>query len=395
MSNSATPPAPETASFLAHLRDAVRDNSFVKLTLSRPRAAAPDLRQLRVRPIELRGQPMLSLVWRHDSRDLTENLPHPAALDRIASQLGNPFHSATLLTRDADLQLDFSRRGRPMLRQSPPSHPAPPVTTHDRPKNHLLDPHTPWLAALGITDPSGRVRATMADKWRQINRFAEILDTALPSDPPTPFHLVDFGCGRGLLTFAAHEVLSRRLGTQIHVTGVELRPHLVEAATTAARACGLDTLHFHAGDIRDFPDAPLHAMIALHACDTATDFALHLGIRRRASLLIAAPCCHKELRPQLRIPEPLAPLLRHGIHLGQEADMLTDSLRVLLLESQGYDTSLFEFISTEHTAKNKMILAKKRGDTPNPEALAAYHRLKDFYGIQHQELERLLDPAHL
>ena len=134
-------------------------------------------------------------------------------------------------------------------------------------------------------------------------------------------------------------------------------------------------------------------MIALHACDTATDHALDLGLRAGARILVASPCCHKELRPQLTSPKPLAPLFRHGIHLGQEAEMLTDGLRALALEASGYQAKVFEFVSLEHTSKNKMILATRRpgdaGETAR-RAAAEAESLKAFYGIREQCLERLL-----
>jgi SAM-dependent methyltransferase len=382
---------PEIRDFADALARAVRSGDFYKLTLGKPRGGDPELQQLRVRPIELRGEKLLSLVTRRRNNDHTENLSPAQAISRIVSQLGTPFHSANLFTAQADLQLDFSKRGSPRLLRLPPSSAAPESAQHDRVKQRPVEKAAPWLHELGISDEVGRVRASMSDKWKQINRFIEILAHALPETWDGPFHLADFGCGRGLLTFATHGLLRERYGAQARVTGVELRPALTEEANRSVQRLGLDGLHFRAGDIRDFPDEPLHGMIALHACDTATDLALHLGILRSAELLVAAPCCHKEIRPQLRIPDALTPILRHGIHLGQQADMLTDSLRVLLLEACGYDVTLFEFISTEHTAKNRMILARKRKSAdPSPEAQNDFLRLKAFFGIQHQTLETLL-----
>jgi hypothetical protein len=157
---------------------------------------------------------------------------------------------------------------------------------------------------------------------------------------------------------------------------------------------GLAGLHFEQGDVRQRAAAPLDIVIALHACDTATDHAIHLGIRSGASLIICSPCCHKQLRPQMKSPALLAPMLRHGIHLGQEAEMLTDSLRGLLLEAHGYDTQVFEFVSLEHTSKNKMILAVKRAQPlPAEPALAQIRALKDFYAVREHCLETLLATA--
>jgi hypothetical protein len=132
-------------------------------------------------------------------------------------------------------------------------------------------------------------------------------------------------------------------------------------------------------------------MIALHACDTLTDHAIHTAIRGGAQIVCCAPCCHKQLRPQLCVPGPLRPLLKHGVHLGQEAEMLTDTLRALLLQACGYDAQVFEFVSLEHTAKNKMILAVRRPGVQAAEAARQARELEDFYGIREQCLRSLLE----
>jgi hypothetical protein len=157
---------------------------------------------------------------------------------------------------------------------------------------------------------------------------------------------------------------------------------------------GLEGLHFEQGDVRSYQPAseqPMDVMIALHACDVATDYAIHLGIRAGASIVMCSPCCHKQIRPQLLSPHPLRPILQHGIHMDQQAEMVTDSLRALLLEANGYETQVFEFVSLEHTSKNKMILAVKRAQPKAPgEVLAQIEQIKQFYGIREQCLESLL-----
>jgi hypothetical protein len=176
------------------------------------------------------------------------------------------------------------------------------------------------------------------------------------------------------------------------VAGVELREDMVTLCNDAARGLGLDGLRFEQGDVRTVVPPKIDIMIALHACDTATDHAIHTGLRAGASIIMCSPCCHKELRPQLLSPHPLRPILKHGVHLGQQAEMLTDGLRAMLLEACGYDTQVFEFVSLEHTNKNKMILAVKRAQ-PAADADALWQQIADikgFYGIQAQCLETLL-----
>jgi hypothetical protein len=181
------------------------------------------------------------------------------------------------------------------------------------------------------------------------------------------------------------------LGIEARVTGVELRGELVDLCNAAAQRHGLAGLHFEQGDIASHPPEPMDVMIALHACDTATDLALHVGIRAGASVILCSPCCHKQLRPQMMCPRPLGPMLQFGIHMGQQAEMVTDSLRALLLQAEGYETQVFEFVALEHTSKNKMILAIKReGAAKRSEALAQVDEIKRFYGVREQALETLL-----
>jgi len=220
--------------------------------------------------------------------------------------------------------------------------------------------------------------------------FAHALE-ASPLAGARRLRIADFGSGKGYLTFAIHDWLTQQRGMQAEVTGVELRPDMVRLCGEAAHRLGLAGLHFEQGDVRHWQPQDLNVMIALHACDTATDFAIDLGLRGGADIILCSPCCHKQLRPQLLQPHPLRPILRHGVHLGQEAEMLTDGLRALLLEACGYETRVFEFVSLEHTNKNKMILAVRRAHPPPAEAvLQQIAEVKDFYGIREQALEQLL-----
>jgi SAM-dependent methyltransferase len=215
-----------------------------------------------------------------------------------------------------------------------------------------------------VTDAQHRLVPAMARKWKQINKFVEVLDHALEAARLQPregrVSVVDFGSGKGYLTFAMHHHLTHARGWQAAVTGVELREDLVNLCNAAALRRHMDGLSFVCGDVRSHVPEHLDVMVALHACDTATDFALHTGIRAGASIILTAPCCHKQIRPQMQLPPLLKPMLQHGVHLGQQAEMVTDSLRALLLEAHGYDAQVFEFVALEHTSKNKMILAVRR-----------------------------------
>ena len=379
--------------FLGLLSKSIELDTFVKLVLAKYHGPEPDLLRVIARRLTVRGEPCLSFVYRYKTRDITKNVAVAEAIAAITQVLGNAFENAHLLTTSQDIQLAVSRKGKYSLRAGRAEASAP-AEEHDREKQRFLDLDRPFLAALGITDDAHRLIPAMSRKWRQINKFIEVLDHAFESSglkDAREIRVVDFGSGKGYLTFAVHDYLTNTRGIDARVTGVELREDLVRTCNMAVAQSGIRGLAFEHGDIRSHAARPVDIMIALHACDTATDYAIHAGIRSGASIVMSAPCCHKEIRPQMQSPPLLRPLLHHGIHLGQEAEMVTDGLRALLLESQGYEAKIFEFVSLEHTSKNKMILAVKRAHASDRDVIDAQIReIKSFYGIREQTLESLL-----
>ncbi|MBU4459125.1 MAG: SAM-dependent methyltransferase [Verrucomicrobia bacterium] len=382
--------------FIGHCREALAGGTWVKLTLGAHHGADATLHNVIVRPVELRDGLKLSFVHRHATRDITRNLAPDEGLDHVAALLAVDFGSAHLFTTGAEIEL---RRKRPdaaaRLIRHPPRHTAPATRTHDRARARPVDPAAaPWLQTLGVTNAAGAPREGMAGKLRQIGKFAEILRHSLEDLPPREgrgLDMVDMGCGKGYLTFAAFEVLRRDGWSPLRVTGIERRADLVDACNAAVAAHALEGLSFTRGDIASTPVGRTDVLVALHACDTATDDALAAGIRAEASLILASPCCHKELRPALRPPAVLAAALRHGILLERHAEFVTDALRAGLLEWAGYRTRVFEFVATEHTAKNLMIAAVRRpGPCRTDEAAQEVRDLAAFHGIRTQHLAGLL-----
>ncbi len=427
--------------FLELLRLSVRDGQLNKLTLGKHRGADATLRNLMVRPVNLKAGPHLSLVWRHATRDITKNLEPAAALALLEPLIGADFLDAHLFTTGQTAQFESDSAGGRLkvmsvatgstpaagdgpcptvgaaLRRDSGDHsrdkPAPPFKTHpnsdpaghDRERHYLIPANTPWLQALGISNAAGRVSEGQSAKFRQINKFAELLTHLLPEAfpgftsadftalaGPSTLRITDMGCGKGYLTFA----VAALLGPRAQVTGVELRPELVSDCNRIAAAHGFANLTFVAGEIAapsianlksEISDSPA-VLIALHACDTATDDAIAHGIAAGARLLLLSPCCQKELRPQLTAPPVLAPVLRHGIFQERQSEFATDALRALLLEWAGYRTKVFEFISTEHTAKNLMIAAVRTGERQKPDSPVAeqIRQFAAFYGIRRQRL---------
>ncbi len=420
MPTETTAPDPALQRFHALLRSTQPHSPWQRLLLAKPQGAEPGLQRVVVRPLLLRGQAMLNFVYSHATRDITKNLPLEEGLAQVDVLLAGSFRNAHLFTLQDETQLTLSKRGKAQLSVQPrqstgtdragasagrtsgkdangsgAAAPAGAGTPgHDREKHRWIDIQSPFLVALGVTTAQHQLVPAMARKWKQINKFVEIFDHALQTSPMADaktLRVVDFGAGKAYLSFAVHDWLQHGRQIQPDVVGVELRPDLVQQGKHIVSQLGLQGLRLQAGDVRDWQAQPMDVMIALHACDTATDHALHLGIRAGASIMLCSPCCHKQLRPQLLAPHPLRSVFQHGIHAEQQAEMLTDSLRALLLDAHGYDTQVFEFVALEHTRKNKMILAVKRCHAkPAAAALAQVEELKRYFGIREQCLQTLL-----
>lgn len=369
--------------------------SFIKLTLGKYRGTTRDLKNLYVRPAALKVGPRLSFLYRHQTKDVTKNFERAEAFAHLRRLIGTEFLSAHLFTLAADLRLEFNRRREARLTRHEPTLTARATDAgHAKRKRRLIETEgNIYLRELGVTDERWRVRPALGDKLRQINRFVEIIADLIESSTLAErerLTVFDMGSGKGYLTFAVYDYLVNGLKIEASVTGVEARAELVELCNRVAVETGFVGLNFVQGYVGGFDSSGADVLIALHACDTATDDALYQGVAAEASIIVTAPCCHRELRPQINAPAPLRALLRHGILLEREAESVTDSLRALLLEAAGYRARVFEFISTEHTRKNTMIAGVRHAKrTDSEEALRQFRELKEFYGIGEQRLEKL------
>lgn len=390
---------PNYQQFVSLLKQAVAEQQIVKLILSKYQGAEIELQRVEITPVLLKTHWQLKFLYQYKTHHITKNLLPGQALALILNLLQTEFKQANLHTGSQSCQLSQSKKGKYLLNcQIVPISSQPQASlqpeAHNRQKQRYVAQSRPFLTALGVTDQQQQLIPAMSNKWKQINKFIEILASAVKDTGLAArgqLHVADFGSGKAYLTFAMHDYFNHTLGLPVIVTGVELRQHLVELCNNTADRLNLSGIQFEQGDVKHFKARGINVMVALHACDTATDYALHMGIRTGAEIIMCSPCCHKQIRPQVQLPQVLAPMLQHGIHLGQEAEMLTDSLRALLLEANGYDTKVFEFISLEHTSKNKMILATKRQKAKDNSALLTQiQALKQFYGITEHCLEQLL-----
>ncbi|WP_051686152.1 class I SAM-dependent methyltransferase [Rheinheimera texasensis] len=385
------------AGFIRQFHDAFSQNQLLRLVLSRYAGNQSELNRIQIRPILLKTGTQLSVLFENKTFDQTKNFSPDELTPLLTQWLTTDFRAALLECNGSETQLTVSKKGKVLLNTRKTATAAlAPAQSHNREKQRFIDSQAPFLRELGIAGSDGQIAPTMQKKWKQINKFIEIFARALKEAGLLErgnLTIADFGSGKAYLTFAVAHYL-QQLALPAEVIGVELRQSLVDLCNTTAARLNQPGIRFEQGDVQHYQSTGLDVMIALHACDTATDHAIHMGIRAGASVIMCSPCCHKEIRPQLQSPAVLSPLLQHGIHLGQEAEMLTDGIRALLLEAHGYDTQVFEFIALEHTSKNKMILAVKREGSVvaarQQAVLAQISALKQFYGIRQHCLEALL-----
>lgn len=380
--------------FIGEFAGSLRRNTFVKLTLGNYKGTDEHLQKLQVRLVKTKKGTRLFFLYRSDTRDTVKNYNFRDGISLIRKMLGIDFFNGHLFTTENDFQLDIGKLGNTRLNTAKPTIKSPPALDHDREKRVHVNKDSFYLKALGITDDSGRVRDKQQGKWRQINKFIEVLtslvDTSSLKEKPG-LSMVDMGSGKGYLTFAAYDYFKNVRGIEIGITGVDTKSELVNLCNEIAAAAEFSGLHFVEGSIADFEVGEVDILMALHACNTATDDAIFKGIRANADLIVVAPCCHQEIRPQIVPPEMFSGILKHGVMLERVAETITDGLRSLLLERSGYSTRLFEFVSIEHTPKNNMLVGTRLEKPRDFNKLEdEIQSIKTFYGIDHQRLESLL-----
>ena len=382
------------ATFLEKFSDSVKSGIFIKITLGKPTKSAGDLKNLYVRPVEIKGERLISMLYRHQTKDITKNYLLRDAILVLSDLIGEMFLHATLFTQSADIQLIYNKKRIPSLLIGKPTLSLLQPLTHDHQKSRLIKAEANvYLQQLGVTNANFEVLPKMNDKFRQINKFVELIDSMLDGwKLPPKIRVSDMGSGKGYLTFALYDHLVNNLKVDAEISGVELREDLVNGCNTIAQSAGFKNLHFHKSSIQDYDAAGSDMLIALHACDTATDDAIAKGIIAGAGFIVVAPCCHKQVRNSMN-PEGIhKTILKHGIFFERQAELLTDALRALILEKNGYKTRVFEFISTEHTPKNVMIVGVKKKQIVNKSEISEQiQQLKEMYGIEYHYLERLMD----
>jgi SAM-dependent methyltransferase len=389
---------------LSRLRSEILDDEhLVRALASGRRRGQPEPRWQRIelRYVDLKAGRHLQLTAYHDTQAHVSNHADPReVLDDLFEE---PFANWHVETTTHTHQLRVTKKGQALLHSSERQHQVSPARSHDQAKERLLPEDHPALLALGISDQQGRVKPSRQGKYRQVEEFLRALSVAIEDArrsgklrTPTaedPLRVVDLGCGNAYLTFAAHAWLHERL--PVRLVGVDVKEQSRRHNTEVAERLGVtDELSFVAAGIREVileerPDV----VLALHACDTATDDALLRAIDWEADLVLAAPCCHHDISAQLRqLPTPVGytSLTRDGILRERLADTLTDALRAAILRLVGYRVDVVEFVDSAHTPRNTLLRAVRTGSTPRESDRAEYDELVSTWHL-HPQLAELLE----
>ncbi len=381
--------------FCSEVLKSFENNTFVKLSLGHYKGSEQDLKNIYAKPVFIKREEKISFTWRYKTKDIIKNYSFSEAkaiLEEVIDIKG--FRSAVLFSTDSELSLNYNRDWK--MTKNSSSTGVRPSLAHDKLKSRKIVPEgKKYLSELRITDSEGNVYKATQDKFKQINHYVELLSTMLKElQYQEGLVIADMGSGKGYLTFALYDYIINVLGEKAIVTGVEYRAELVELCNQIAKRSNFDSLQFVQGAIEDYRTEKLDVLIALHACDTATDDAIYKGIKNDAALIVVAPCCHKQIRREIEHNKKdsiVGSITRYGVFLERQAEMVTDGIRALILEYFGYSVKVLEFVSDSHTPKNVMIVGQKKGhQVDQGRILAEIKNTKDLFGVDAHYLEKKL-----
>ena len=385
-------PSNPIESFFGGVAEAAAQGYLVKMTLSKPANKHDELRNIYIKPVLIQEKRLFAFTYRFERRDEVKNYDAEQMHAILKEMIPSRFLNAVLFTVNEDVTLLVSSKGKATLQTKKVQETREQNLDHDKQKNRLINPANPWWYQLGLTTREGKITADMQHKFKQIYKYAEIVESLVkPMKFDGTVHIADMGAGKGYLTFALHELLTQRLQLDVDIKGVEIRPELVLKINEIIKTSGLKGLEFVESSIDTYHPEHLDVLIALHACNTATDDAIASGIKAGAELIVCAPCCHKQIRQEMERSGKTDAITRYGIFMERQAVMITDTIRALMLEYYGYKTQVMEFIEMEHTPKNILLVGRKTNKTPDRLMISkTISDLKQRYGIETHYLETAL-----
>lgn len=368
------------------------EGELIRMIFSAKRRKSLEYNKVVIRPVRLSGKMMFQAEYTFDKKVTHENLSADDALARALELVQSDFKQVNIFTASEDIQILASKPEKARITTKPATR-AMPTLEHNRTKQYVIPDGVPcdFLIRLGVMDADGKVIQRHYSKFRQINRYLEIVEDVFPSLPKDKkLKIIDFGCGKAYLTFALYYDLRILHSRDVEIIGLDLKKDVIKFCSRIATDLHYDGLQFLMGDIADYTEDHADMVVTLHACDTATDYALINAVSWGAPVILSVPCCQHELFSQIK-NDLHQPMLKYGILKDRLTEYLTDGLRGLKLEAAGYDVALIEFTSLEHTARNIMIKAVKAGAPDSARAARAqaqYEALRDFYQV-HPTIDQL------
>ena len=380
------------AIFFDRVAKSADQSALVKMTLSKPADKYDELRNIYVKPVLIKEKRLFAFTYRYERRDETKNYDTAQMMEVLKTLVPSRFLNSVLFTVNEDVTLLVSSKGKATIQTKKVQECREQNLDHDKQKNRLINPANPWWYQLGLTTREGKITADMQHKFKQIYKYAEIVESLIkPMKFNDTVHVADMGAGKGYLTFALFELLTQRLNLDVDIKGVEIRHDLVLKINEIIKSADLKGMEFVESSIDAFRPEKLDVLIALHACNTATDDAIAKGIRSGAELIVCAPCCHKQIRQEMEKSGKTDAITRYGIFLERQAVMITDTIRALMMEYYGYKTQVMEFIEMEHTPKNVLLVGRKTNKEPDKLMISKQiSDLKRQYGIETHYLETIL-----
>ena len=348
---------------LAGFLETYVNTQMIRIIISGPRKKEGPSK-IQIRPLSLKGEIKFQETQTVGQKELHKNYEQNEIIQRMLEWMEHSFKQLQLEGQDIDATVLISKKGKATIKIKKSRTPKEfvPMLAHNRKKKYLLEEGrpVPFLIDLGVMSEDGKIKNARYDKFRQLNRFLEFIEDILPKLPKErEVTILDFGCGKSYLTFAMYHYLHELKHYDVHIIGLDLKTDVIEKCNRLADKYGYEKLNFYQGDIASYEGCEqVDMVVTLHACDTATDYALEKAVRWNASVIRSVPCCQHELNRQIK-NETLAPILEYGILKERFSAILTDGLRAQMLESKGYDTQILEFIDMEHTPKNLLIRAVK------------------------------------
>lgn len=378
--------------FLNRVFEATSQSVMVKMTLSKPADKHDELRNVYVKPVLIKEKRLYAFTYRYERRDETKNYDAEQMMEVLRELVPSRFLNVVLFTATEDVTLLVSSKGKTTIQTKKVQQAREQSLEHDKQKSRLINPSNPWWYQLGLTTREGKITADMQHKFKQIYKYAEIVESLVkPLKLEGTVYIADMGAGKGYLTFALYELLTQKLNLDVDIKGIEIRSDLVMKINEIIKSSKLKGLEFVESNIEAFRPDKLDVLIALHACNTATDDAIAKGIRAGAKLIVCAPCCHKQIRQEMERSGQTDAITRHGIFMERQAVMITDTIRALMMEYYGYKTQIMEFIEMEDTPKNVLLVGRKTDKEPDRLMISkTISDLKRRYGIQNHYLETVL-----